>query len=174
MADRGVSRRDLFGGILRRPVEELKDRLPKALADAVPGARPAESAKPAAARPTFPRRIRPPMHTITAVCDPAGRFRVDLNAKPLDAGRSWRVAAAELAEPLVLVRVSSTHYAAATGECSVDGSDVQWHPGEDVLWCPACGSRWRLDGAVVRGPARRGLLSLHVDEAEGVVRIDVP
>ena len=172
MADRGVSRRDLFGGILRRPVEELKDKLPKALGGVVPGARPAPT--PAAARPAFPRRIRPPMHTIVAVADAAGRFRVDLNAKPLDVGRSWRVAAAELAEPLVLVHVSPTHYAAATGECAVDGSDVQWHPGEDVLWCPACGSRWRLDGAVVRGPARRGLLSLHVDEAEGVVRIDVP
>jgi hypothetical protein len=157
---RGVSRRDLLGGILRRPVDEVRTQL------GAPGA-----AKPAF---TYPRRQRPADHTVRAVRDDAGRYRVDLAARPLAGGMSWRVVADDLAEALVLVRVSADHVAAATGECPLDRSDLFFQRQQDVLWCAGCGSQWSLDGEVVRGPARGRLLSLHVDEVEGIARIDVP
>ena len=72
------------------------------------------------------------------------------------------------------MRVAGDHYAASTAECPVDASDVQWHAENDVLWCPGCGSRWRLDGTIVQGPAEQELLSLHVDVLEETARIDVP
>lgn len=170
---RDVSRRDLLGGLLRRPLDGIRERLPGALSGLAPGG----AAKPASSwqkRTTWPRRLRPPTHTVTAKPDAAGRFVVDLNAHPLEPGRSWRVRAEELAEPLILVRVAGTHHAASTAECPVDASDVQWHAENDVLWCPGCGSRWRLDGRVAQGPAAQDLLSLHVDVLDGIARIDVP
>lgn len=164
---RGVSRRDLLGGLLRRPVDEIRERLPASFRSAAPRTQGAEQF-------TYPTRRRPPDHTVRATPDAAGRYRVDLASKPLLPGMSWRVVADDLAEALVLVRVSDAHCAAATGECPLDASDVFYQRAQDVLWCPGCGSQWRLDGSVARGPARAELLSLHVDEAEGVARIDVP
>jgi len=194
---RGVSRRGLLGGLFQRPLKEIRERIPDAFigggaspatrAPGEPGQPARDTAPPAPAAPGAsptrmhpPRRLRPRIHTVPAFRDanesPGGhpRYVVDLNLKPLDAGRSWRVAAADLAEPLVLVRVNDTHYAATTGECPLDFSDLNWQAAEDRLWCPGCGSRWRLDGAVAQGPARRELLPLLVDEKAGVVRIEVP
>lgn len=160
---RGVSRRGLLGGLLRRPVEEIRGKLG-----------PAGAAAAAQRAFTYPKRSRPLDHTVKATRDDAGRYRVDLAARPLAPGMSWRVVADDLAEALVLVRVDADHVAAATGECPLDGSDLFFQRSADVLWCAGCGSQWTLDGEVARGPARGKLLSLHVDEAEGVARIDVP
>lgn len=168
----GVSRRDLLGGFLRRPMREIRDRIPEALRNAgplAPGKRP-----PTAPPRTYPKRLRVATDTLRATADASGNFLVDLSAAPLEIGQSRRVVAAELGEALVVVRVSEDHHAAATGECPVDGSDVLWHAPQEVLWCPGCGSRWRLDGSVVCAPTKIGLLSIHVDEAEGVLRLDVP
>jgi hypothetical protein len=163
-----VSRRGLLGGLFRKPAEVLRDKIPEALRGGLPAPRAVEPKR------TYPRRLRPADDTVVAKPDAAGRFVVDLRARPLLPGGSIRVQAAELAEPLVLVRVTLEHLACATGECTLDGSDLKWHAGLDNLWCPGCGSQWRLDGSLARGPAHGELLSIHVTEAEGLVRLDVP
>lgn len=169
------SRRNLLGNLLRKPIEEATRRIPEQVAPALRGAA-AFARQPPLPQPKVvpPRRLRPDAGVLRAVEDEAGRFRVDLAARPLAVGQSAKVVADVLAEPLVLVRVNAEHLAAATGECPVDRSDLIWHPGQEVLWCPGCGSQWRLDGHVVRGPARQRQLALHVVEMEGVARIDVP
>lgn len=169
----GVSRRDLLGGFLKRPLHEIQSRIPEALRNAAPLG-PGSRAGSPSPRASYPKRLRVQSDTVRATADASGNFLVDLGAAPLAVGQSRRVVAAELGEALVVVRVSEEHHAAATGECPVDGSDVLWHAPQEVLWCPGCGSRWRLDGSVVCAPARTPLLSIHVDEAEGVLRLDVP
>lgn len=170
----GVSRRGLLGGLFQRPLQEIRERLPASLTRASP------DAAAGGGRMHPPRRLRPRTHTVPAFPDatapqgPETRFVVDLTAKPLAPGHSWRVVAEVLAESLVLVRVNETHYAATTGECPIDASDLHWKAEEDRLWCPACDSRWRLDGAVTKGPSRRPLLPLLLEEKDGVVRIHVP
>jgi Rieske Fe-S protein len=75
------------------------------------------------------------------------------------------------ADPFVLVRIGEDHWAAAVGTCPVDLSDLLFSAPQDRLWCPSCGSQWRMDGIVLRGPTRIGLQSVHVDVLEGVARL---
>lgn len=167
-----VSRRGLLGGLFRRPARAIGEKLPEVIRSAAPGAAPARTQVVPSRE--YPKRVRGADEIVKAVADAHGRFVCDLREKPLFPGGTWKIVADELAEPLVLVRVSPGHIACATGECTVDGSDLRWHAGLEVVWCPGCGSQWRLDGSVARSPARRPLLSLHVVEDDGVVRIDVP
>jgi len=158
---RGVSRRGLLG-IFGEGLRELRDTAKAVEKPFVP---------PPETKPAFPRRARPASEVRMGTCDPHGRMALDLRAAPLAEGASIRVDAVGFPVPVVLVCVNASHFAACATTCPCDGSDVVWSPEADVLWCPSCGSRWRLDGAVVRGPAVRGLRSFVVQEAEGDVRI---
>lgn len=171
-----VSRRGLFGFLgrgLRDAKEAAKDvareeraareAAKKGVADPAPVPRPAS--------PSYPRRLRPAAESVATALDAGGRVLLDLAARPVPVGGSLRVTATGLAEPLLFVRVNEGHFATVTGECPLDGSDVLWHGTRDCAWCPSCGSQWRLDGEVLRGPARDPLVSCHTDVLEDRARI---
>jgi hypothetical protein len=162
---RGVSRRDLFA-IFGRGAKGFKD----ALEEAAPALQPGAAAKPAPA-PSYERKLRPPEDTLAVVSDGQSGFLVDLRRKPIATGRSARLAGQALAEPLLAVRVHDQHVAVVGGECPVDGSDLLWLAFEDRVACPSCGSRWRLDGWLTRGPADCALASFLVDETAGLLRL---
>jgi hypothetical protein len=160
---RKVSRRDLFG-IFGRGAKGFRDAIEKAAPSLQPGARPASGPV---------RRTRPAHETVEALLEEPGHWGIDLRRRPLGVLRSFRVTGEGLAEPLLLARVHETHYAVVAGECAADGSDLLWLAFEDRVACPACGSRWRLDGRYVSGPAEGDLASFLAEETGGILRIRV-
>ena len=154
---RAVSRRGLFG-FLTKGLAEARDVAKEGLAD-VKGKRakgmPSSPANPVdpPGRPQFEQRLRPASDTVTVDADAAGRITLDLRKSPIAIGGSLRVACVKSPLPLVLVRVNDDHYAVCAGACPTDASDVLWSAPQDVLWCPSCGSRWRLDGRLRGGRA---------------------
>ena len=158
---RSISRRDLFG-IFGRGAKGFKDAIEKA----------APSLHPSAKGPANPgRRLRPAAETVEALLEEPGHWGIDLRRRPLAVLRSFRVTGEGLAEPLLLARVTETHYAVVAGECSEDGSDLIWLAFEDRAVCPSCGSRWRLDGVLTQGPADCDLASFLAEESGGILRI---
>jgi Rieske Fe-S protein len=160
-----MSRRGLLGifGVGARGFRDALEREASNLSSASAQARPP--------RPAIERKLRAADETVVAWQESLGEWSIDFRARKLEVGRSWRAVGEGLAEPLLVARVSATHVAAVAGECSVDGSDLLWLAFEDRVACPACGSRWRLDGAVARGPADSPLASFVVEETDGVVRV---
>jgi hypothetical protein len=160
---RKFSRRGLLG-IFGAGAKGFRDSIEKAAPslDATPAPRPAQG---------YERRLRPPADTLQAASDGQSGFLVDLRPRPIAVGASARLAGAALAEPLLAVRVHEQHVAVVGGECPVDGSDILWLQFEDRAACPSCGSRWRLDGELMRGPADCGLASFLVDETAGLLRL---
>jgi hypothetical protein len=160
---RRVSRRDLFG-IFGRGAKGFRESLERAAPELEPRAKP----------PASPDcRLRPAHETVEALLEEPGHWGVDLRRRPLGVLRSFRVTGEGLAEPLLLARVNETHYAVVAGECAADGSDLLWLAFEDRVACPSCGSRWRLDGRHVSGPAQGDLASFLADETAGILRIRV-
>jgi len=162
---RRMSRRGLLG-IFGVGAKGFRDSLQREAENLAPVA---GSAPPP--RPTFERKLRPADESVVARPRSLGEWTVDLAARPLAVGRSWRAVGEGLAEPLLVARVSATHVGVVAGECSIDGSDLVWLQFEDRVACPACGSRWRLDGAVTRAPADCALASFVAEEREGVLRV---
>ena len=158
---RPISRRDLFG-IFGRGAKGFRDAIEKSAPALDPAAKP--KAGPV-------RRLRPPGETVEALLEEPGHWGIDLRRRPLGVLRSFRVTGEGLAEPLLLARVNDTHYAVVAGECAADGSDLLWLAFEDHVACPACGSRWRLDGGHVSGAAEGDLASFLADESGGILRI---
>jgi hypothetical protein len=163
---RRVSRRGLLG-IFGVGAKGFRDSLEREASNLSPTVR---SSQPAP-RPTFDRKLRPADETIVARLGAPGEWTMDLAARPLDVGRSWRAIGEALAEPLLVVRVSASHVAVVGGECAIDGSDLLWLAFEDRVACPSCGSRWRLDGALRRGPADSPIASFVAEETADVVRV---
>jgi len=163
---REVSRRGLFG-VFRRGARSLRDGL-----EDVQRAHRGETDRPAgASRPapdaSYDRLLRPPGELACAVASGPDAWSVDLQGRALAPGDDAVVRGGGLDEPLVLVRVHAHHWAACTGECPVDGSDIRWRHDEDLLRCPSCGSAWRLDGDSLEGPADSALARFVVDAYEG-------
>jgi len=160
---RKFSRRGLLG-IFGAGAKGFRDSIEKA----APSLDPAPAPQPAQ---TYERKLRPPGDTLQAASDGQRGFLVDLRPHPIAVGTSARLAGAALAEPLLAVRVHEQHVAVVGGECPVDGSDVLWLQFEDRAACPSCGSRWRLDGELMRGPADCRLGTYLVDETAGLLRL---
>lgn len=175
-----VSRRGLFG-ILTKGFADARDTAKEELARPRDGAAPAGSAPSAptpagspirqGGGPRFATRNRPASETVAGKADAAGRVTADLAAAPLAVGASVRIDVPGLPAPLVLVRVTDRHHTACTGACPEDASDLLWSGPQDVLWCPSCGSRWRLDGSLMRGPAAATLASWNALVLDGVARL---
>lgn len=172
-----VSRRGLFG-ILTKGFADARDTAKEELArprdganPASPGPTPAGSPIRKGGGPRFATRNRPSSETVAGKADAAGRVTADLTAAPLAIGGSVRIDVPGLPLPLVLVRVTDRHHTACTGACPEDASDLLWSGPQDVLWCPSCGSRWRLDGSLMRGPATGTLVSWNALVLEGVARL---
>jgi hypothetical protein len=160
---RPVSRRGLLG-LFGAPAKSFRESLEREADTLKPGAAPAAPAGPQ-------RRLRPAEDTVEALLEETGAWGVDLRRKPLEVGRSWRLTGEGLAEPLLAARVSWTHVAVVGGECPVDGSDLRWSQEADRVHCPACGSRWRLDGASTRGPADSRLAVYVAEESLGILHL---
>lgn len=160
---RHISRRDLFG-IFGRGGKAFRDAIEKSAPSLDPKAKAPQGAR---------RRLRPASETVEALLEEPGHWGVDLRRRPLGVLRTFRVTGEGLAEPLLLARVHETHYAVVAGECGGDGSDLLWLAFEDRVVCPACGTRWRLDGGYVSGPAEGDLASFLADETGGILRIRV-
>lgn len=169
--EKPVSRRDLFG-FLTKGLAEARDVAKEGFADATPK-RSTAAPQAASKLPAREPRRRPASESITAQADQHGRIDVSLPA--IAVGGSLRidceVAGSPPVPPLVIVRVNETHYAVCTGICASCASDLLYSAPQDLLWCPLCGSRWRLDGSLTRGPASAHLRSWHVDVIEGRARI---
>jgi Rieske Fe-S protein len=60
-------------------------------------------------------------------------------------------------EPLLLVRVDDATIAANTVFCTHQQCEPAYNERDQVLDCPCHGSRYSMDGRVVRGPAARAL-----------------
>lgn len=178
-----VSRRGLFG-ILTKGFADARDTAKEELARPRDGEKSAASAQSSQSAPTpagspirkgggprFATRNRPSSETVAGKADAAGRVTADLTAAPLAIGGSVRIYVPGLPLPLVLVRVTDRHHTACTGACPEDASDLLWSGPQDVLWCPSCGSRWRLDGSLMRGPATATLASWNAVVLEDVARL---
>ncbi len=164
---REMSRRGLIG-LFGRGIKGFSDALKQG--EAAPQ-RAAAPAVPAASYPSYDRLLRPPEDTLTAEPDGRGGWTVDLSANGPEVTESRRVWGEQMLEPAVLVRAHENHLAACSSECPVDGSDVLWSHDEDRLYCPACESRWRLDGAHMGGPAGCDIGRYVIDELDDVARI---
>ena len=161
----GVSRRALFG-VLRRGARHLREGLDD-VHRAHGGASEQRPGAPADPPASHDRLLRPPAELALATPTGPDAWAVDLKSRRLAPGDDAVVRGRGLDEPLVLVRVHDHHWAACSGECPVDGSDLRWAAADDVLRCPSCGSAWRLDGASVRGPADSALARFVVAAYEG-------
>lgn len=64
---------------------------------------------------------------------------------------------------LVLVWRSKAGLKAASITCTHRGSEVHFNPAEDTLDCPSHGSRFRPDGTVLEGPAKKPLRAYSVE-----------
>lgn len=151
---REVSRRGLFG-VFGRGLRRLQDDLARSDAEA--------AGEPPPSEPSYERIRRPEGDVVRAFAGGPGTWNVDLTLAEIEVGESVVARSADLPEPLVIVRVHEGHLAACTAECPVDGSELAWRHADDVLACPSCDSRWRLDGSSVRGPADSDLARLVVD-----------
>lgn len=164
---REVSRRGLFG-VFRKGARSLRDGLDDVQrAHRGPSPRPADAETDAETRPEeeaeYDRLLRPPVELAIAMPAGAEAWNIDLKGRRIEPGHDAVVRGGGMDEPMVLVRVHAQHWAACTGECPVDGSDILWKHDDDLLRCPSCGSAWRLDGESLEGPADSALARFVVD-----------
>jgi hypothetical protein len=66
------------------------------------------------------------------------------------------------------------HVTAAGGECPAEGSELDWSSDEDLLGCPSCRSRWRLDGEPMGGPTSARLAVFFVTSEPDGLRVTRP
>ena len=157
-------------GLSRRGLMDLLGRSVRGFADSMEGRPETGPETDPEPYPVRERQFRPLEENVEAITDEAGAWVVDLDGRALEPGTSLRVFGVDLPEAIVLVCIHDRHYAACSSECPVDGSDLTWAAADDRLRCPACGSLWRLDGAVMQGPADSDLARYLVDrDAAGVI-----
>ena len=164
---RGVSRRGLFG-VFGRGVRGLSEGLSETAKELGPQKKTEAPAEPP---PSYDRILRPDEECAEGRPDGFQAYRVDREAETIEPGSSLCVRGGQLPEPIIVVRVHETHLAACSAECGVDGSEVVWSGEEDRLLCPSCGTRWRLDGEPMSGPAAVRLASFSVEREPGGLRI---
>ena len=71
---------------------------------------------------------------------------------------------------ITVARVSETEFAAVGAVCTHKGGPVQYNPDGKQFFCPWHGSKFALDGAVVKGPAKVALPS-YKEETAAVIKL---
>lgn len=107
--------------------------------------------------------------TVGCVSNPAPTFEAGVDhCIPLPEalstpGSQVKVKLPNVAEPVLVVR-TKIGFNGTQGLCSASGrTELQYMPDENVLKCIGCGSEFKLDGSVQRGPAKHPLKSYVVD-----------
>jgi len=78
-------------------------------------------------------------------------------------GSQVKVRLPNVAEPVLVVR-TKIGFNGTQGICSSSNrTELQYMPDEGVIKCLGCGSLYKLDGSVVKGPAKLPLKSYAVD-----------
>ena len=78
-------------------------------------------------------------------------------------GSQIKVRLPNVAEPVLVVR-TKVGFNGTTGICTQSArTELQYMPDESVIKCLGCGSEFKLDGSVMRGPAKNPLKSYVVD-----------
>jgi len=156
-------RRGLFG-LLGRGARGLRDALGEGAEALRPGGGPGGAS-------SYDRIERPAEECIEGRPDGFEAYTIARKADFIQVGTSLTVRGEDLPETIVLVAVTPTHFAACSGECPVDGSDLVWAPALDRVLCPGCQSLWRMDGDPVSGPAASQLQGYSVDREPDGMRI---
>ena len=88
---------------------------------------------------------------------------IPLPAALSETGSQVKVRLPNVSEPVLIVR-TKVGFNGTTGICSSSArTELQYMPEEGILQCLGCGSQFKLDGSVVRGPAKMPLKSYAVD-----------
>jgi len=78
-------------------------------------------------------------------------------------GSQVKVRLPNVAEPVLVVR-TKIGFNGTQGICSSSNrTELQYMPEDGIIQCLGCGSQFKLDGTVMRGPAKMPLKSYAVD-----------
>src|SRR6185436_2402725 len=100
-----------------------------------------------------------PAPTIDAGVD----HSIPMPAALSEAGSQVKVRLPNVAEPVLIVR-TKVGFNGTQGICSSSNrTELQYMPDDGVIKCLGCNSTFRLDGSVVKGPAKLPLKSYAVD-----------
>ena len=103
------------------------------------------------------------------VSNPAPTFEagvdhsIPLPAALSEPGSQVKVRLPNVQDPVLVVR-TKIGFNGTTGVCSSSNrTELQFMPEEGLIKCLGCGSQFKLDGTVMRGPAKMPLKSYAVD-----------
>ena len=100
-----------------------------------------------------------PAPTIDAGVDHA----IQMPAALSEPGTQVKVRLPNVSEPVLVVR-TKIGFNGTQGICSSSNrTELQYMPEDGVIQCLGCGSQFKLDGTVMRGPAKQPLKSYAVD-----------
>ena len=100
-----------------------------------------------------------PAPTIDAGVD----HSIQLPATLSEPGTQVKVRLPNVSEPVLVVR-TKIGFNGTQGICSSSNrTELQYMPEDGVIQCLGCGSQFKLDGTVMRGPAKLPLKSYAVD-----------
>ena len=89
-------------------------------------------------------------------------------------GGALRLEDAGLSDRLLLVHGQDGQYRCYANHCACSGFRVDPVPGRDAIQCCTLGrSSYDLSGTRISGPAKHGLTTFPVAQAEGTLRIDL-
>lgn len=71
---------------------------------------------------------------------------------------------------ITVARVSETEFSAVGGVCTHKGGPIEYNPDEKQFFCPWHKSKFALDGAVIKGPAKIALPS-YKEETAAVIKL---
>ena len=109
-----------------------------------------------------------------AAATPAGASNYELVVKPSDHPELAKVGGFVMLDTKVgkitVARVSETEFSAVGAVCTHKGGPVEYNADDKQFFCPWHKSKFALDGAVVKGPAKVALPS-YKEETAAVIKL---